>query len=1022
MAKKLSSPKARRSAESAPVLHAPSAFRAPSDQVERGLVTGEDQGLLEDYFGRDAYRQLRDLALSASTRSVRGGPRVLILPGIMGSTLARKGLLGREDTLWVDPIEIALGRLTELKLGGTPSPYFANGVILLSYLKLKLRLKIAGYDADFFPYDWRQSVIDSGASLSAALQKEAASEVQLVAHSMGGLVARAAMASAAGSKVKRLIMLGTPNYGSYAILQALRGTFAVVRSLCKVDRQHTPEQLAGDVFASFPGLHEMIPGKCETVNLYDPAAWPASEPHACAERLGGVKKVLEKLAPADQRFYLIAGVNQQTTIGVRMESGEFTYDYSPDGDGTVPLACARLEGIPPSQTWFVEEQHGNLPNHGKVESAVIDLLAGGTTQALASVPPAVSRSLTSATEASLRAVPPNADTGTEAYRHLLDGFVSPLRGDVDETAPATAAAAASDAPASAPATLQNLVIGRRRQRRLEITLANGSLTEADSPAYVLGVFRSVAPSGAAKAIDERLDGAISDFAARRIFSGDVGELFTLPAARSRLPADLVVFAGLGAFDKFNPDVHQLVAENAVRMLVRSHVTEFATVLIGAGTGQSIPAVVQNLLTGFLRALNDTDPRHRFRGVTLCETNPARYAEMKAAVLRIAGTTLFDDVELTLDEMKLPPPTPSRGAAVLAGGAEPIYTMIRQENSTDSTLQFQVSVLGSGMKAAVVSLPQSVDAAKLDDLLKSFDAVAGTSRAWDIATFGAQFAELMLPVDVRNVLTASPDRHLVLVHDAKASRIPWETMTIGGWTPSVTAGLSRRYLAENLPIATWLEQRRAEPTLKLLLIVDPTENLDGARSEGDRLLRLAGTINGLEVTELRGERATKPAVLSALRSGKYDIVHYAGHAYFDEDARGSAGLLLWGESVLSGSDLAGASNLPFLVFFNACQAGRVRGGKTRGDDTPAATSVAQRSYSVAETMMCGGISNYLSTYWPVGDNAAETFAATFYQGVLNGSSIGAALLDARKAVQQLGARDWADYILYGSYDFILKRRS
>ena len=986
-------------------------------------MTGEDRGLLEDYFGREAYRQLRDLALSASTRSVRGGPRVLILPGIMGSTLARKGLLGREDTLWVDPIEIALGHLTELKLGAAPSPYFANGVILFSYLKLKLRLKMAGYDADFFPYDWRQSISDTGASLAAALQKEAASEVQLVAHSMGGLVARAAMASPAGAKVKRLIMLGTPNYGSYAVLQSLRGTFDVVRSLCKVDRQHTPLQLAGDVFATFPGLHEMIPGKCETVNLYDAAAWPGSEPHACAERLSGVKKVLDKLAPADQRFYLIAGVNQQTTVGVRIEGGEFTYDYSPDGDGTVPLASARLEGIPASQTWFVEEQHGNLPNHEKVESAVIDLLAGGTTQALASVPPALSRAMTSATEASLRAIPATPDTGTEAYRHLLDGFASPLRAGAEEPAPAATAAAAStsDPSASAPATLQNLVIGRRRQRRLEITLANGSLTEADSPAYVLGVFRSVAPSGAAKAIDERLEGAISDFAARRIFSGDVGELFTLPAARTRLPADLVLFAGLGAFDRFNPDVHQLVAENVVRMLVRSHVTEFATVLIGAGTGQSIPAVVQNLLTGFLRALNDTDPRHRFRGVTLCETNPARYAEMKAAVLRIAGTSLFDDVELTLDEMKLPA-APARGATVLAGGAEPVYTMIRQENSTGGTLQFQVSVLGSGMKAAVVSLPQSVDAAQLNALLTSFDAVAGTNRAWEVATFGTQFAELMLPADVRNVLAASPDRHLVLVHDAAASRIPWETMTIGGWTPSVAAGLSRRYLAENLPIATWLEQRRAEPTLKLLLIVDPTENLDGARSEGDRLLRLAGTINGLEVTELRGERATKPAVLSALRSGKYDIVHYAGHAYFDENARGSAGLLLWGESVLSGADLTGASNLPFLVFFNACQAGRVRGGKTRGADTPAATSVAQRSYSVAETMMCGGISNYLSTYWPVRDDAAETFAATFYQGVLNGSAIGGALLDARKAVQQLGARDWADYILYGSYDFILKRRS
>src|SRR5947207_3419564 len=116
------------------------AFGVHPDKLERYLLTGEARGFLEDYFGTEAYVQLRDLAREASTRSVRGGARVLILPGIMGSTLARKGVLGLEDVLWIDPIEIALGKLTELKLGADGStPYFANGVILFAYLKLKLR-------------------------------------------------------------------------------------------------------------------------------------------------------------------------------------------------------------------------------------------------------------------------------------------------------------------------------------------------------------------------------------------------------------------------------------------------------------------------------------------------------------------------------------------------------------------------------------------------------------------------------------------------------------------------------------------------------------------------------------------------------------------------------------------------------------------------------------------------------------------------------------------------------------------
>src|SRR3954467_11375786 len=189
------------------------AFTMTPEDVERALLTGASSGALQDYFGSDSYSQLRDLSRDASTRTVRGGPRVLILPGIMGSTLGKPGPL---TLLWINPLAIALGRLTELALNGRSGAVSVKGVVLLAYLKLKLRLKIAGFDADFFPYDWRLSLTQLGASLAAALDKEPSSEVHLVAHSMGGLVARAALLAPSGAKVKRLIMLGTPNYGSYA--------------------------------------------------------------------------------------------------------------------------------------------------------------------------------------------------------------------------------------------------------------------------------------------------------------------------------------------------------------------------------------------------------------------------------------------------------------------------------------------------------------------------------------------------------------------------------------------------------------------------------------------------------------------------------------------------------------------------------------------------------------------------------------------------------------------------------------
>ena len=179
------------------------------EALEQALLSGDKAPLIESYFGEKEYQELRDLARQAGSRSLRGGPRVLILPGIMGSKLGKRGLLF-DDVLWIDPVDVAAGRLVELALTSGQVKYVALGVILLTYLKLKLRLKASGFDANFYPYDWRQSLKILGAELGQKL-KQGKEEVSLVAHSMGGLVARAAIRQKAPN-IGRVVMLGTPNY------------------------------------------------------------------------------------------------------------------------------------------------------------------------------------------------------------------------------------------------------------------------------------------------------------------------------------------------------------------------------------------------------------------------------------------------------------------------------------------------------------------------------------------------------------------------------------------------------------------------------------------------------------------------------------------------------------------------------------------------------------------------------------------------------------------------------------------
>ena len=84
-----------------------------------------------------------------------------------------------------------------------------------------------------FFYDWRRDIRCAATDLNAMLTTQFPNQpVHLVAHSMGGLVARTFIAKFPDrgtlqgkmGHAANLIMLGTPNYGSFAIPRLLLGT------------------------------------------------------------------------------------------------------------------------------------------------------------------------------------------------------------------------------------------------------------------------------------------------------------------------------------------------------------------------------------------------------------------------------------------------------------------------------------------------------------------------------------------------------------------------------------------------------------------------------------------------------------------------------------------------------------------------------------------------------------------------------------------------------------------------------
>ncbi len=60
-------------------------------------------------------------------------------------------------------------------------------------------------------------------------------------------------------RVQRLIMLGTPNNGSFSPVQALSGTHSMVRKVAAVDLCNSHEDLVNQVFNTFTGLYQMLP-------------------------------------------------------------------------------------------------------------------------------------------------------------------------------------------------------------------------------------------------------------------------------------------------------------------------------------------------------------------------------------------------------------------------------------------------------------------------------------------------------------------------------------------------------------------------------------------------------------------------------------------------------------------------------------------------------------------------------------------------------------------------------------------
>lgn len=394
--------------------------------ITQALADGSHEPVLQAYFGASAYSELSHLARQALATPVNPcATYVYLLPGLLGSKLGRTHA-DQTELIWLDPAHVINGQLTQLTKGSDPTIH-ALDVMLPVSLKLALTLRTAGIPVKLYAYDWRCSVIQSGQQLARDISDDKHGEIQIVAHSMGGLVARAALKHSGMQKVSRIVQLGTPNHGSFALVQSLRACYPTVRKLGALDRYHSAEQLTTAVFNSFDSFYEMLPNPTFTlgINFYDQNQWPVDQFTPSNKQLKVNQYLSDHLAPADQRCHAIIGDGLSTITGAYKKDNEFIFQCSASGDGTVPVALAQWHG---AQHWYIQEAHGQLPRNTLVCQAVIELLTKNTTELIRSQPQAVTTRSVEYTEADLKEL---ADCkirwdklSLDERRNLLEPFIS----------------------------------------------------------------------------------------------------------------------------------------------------------------------------------------------------------------------------------------------------------------------------------------------------------------------------------------------------------------------------------------------------------------------------------------------------------------------------------------------------------------------------------------------------------------------------------------------------------------------
>lgn len=336
---------------------------------------------------------------------------VIIIPGVMGSVLNNE-----EGEKWPNSVPMGLSYddsyLDDLILdinGIDISSIFASDVIKGIgnqdfFLGLIDLLKSVGYQEDsslfLFPYDWRLDINSSVSRLKDKIEEvkvqTGSEQVDLVAHSMGGLVVKKYLKDYGNVSVDRFADLATPHIGAPKTFKVLsygdnfgfeKFGFNILNPVrTKEISQNMPSiyQLLPSS-AYFDGanplykyyVHDGITSQNMTFDQTSEYLKTQGRNSLLVDRANTFHQEIDGLDPADYgvKTYNFVGCGTPT-LGQIYIWGDDDYAIRLiDGDGTVPLQSALA--LPATKTYYVKNaKHALMPSASGVKDLITEILSG----------------------------------------------------------------------------------------------------------------------------------------------------------------------------------------------------------------------------------------------------------------------------------------------------------------------------------------------------------------------------------------------------------------------------------------------------------------------------------------------------------------------------------------------------------------------------------------------------------------------------------------------------------------------